>query len=240
MLCKGLAVTMSLKGNTMSSIQSLILAPQPEAAYEGARVLESGGNAADALVTASFVQGAVDPHRCGIGGFGCATLSWSAGDTLCVDFHGRAGHRSRADHFADRFESAAPDGFGYVVRDKVNDIGYQAITVPGMVAGVAEIHRRYGKLSWGDLVLRAAKCAEDGFLVTPTLADFWRRPGLYGRVSTLDRLSLTEDGRRITLTDSGEPYKAGDVFKQPVLAETYRRIAAVSYTHLTQPTTPNV
>lgn len=210
----------------MSRTQSLILAPQSEAAYEGALVLESGGNSADALVTASFVQGAVDPHRCGIGGFGCATLSWNGGrEVLCVDFHGRAGHRASPNHFESRFESAAPDGFGYVVRGKVNDVGYQSVTVPGMVAGVAEIHRRYGKLPWRDLVMRAADTARRGFLVTPPLADFWRRPGLHGRVSTYDRLALTEDGRRINLKTDGQPYDAGDVFQQPQLAETYRQIA---------------
>src|SRR5262245_39320400 len=57
----------------------LVVAPQSEAAYEGARVLAAGGNAADALVTAALVQGVTDPHRSGLGGFGCATVYWSGG-----------------------------------------------------------------------------------------------------------------------------------------------------------------
>lgn len=205
-------------------------APQAEAAYEGARVLTEGGNAADALVTAAFVQGIVDPHRCGIGGFGCATLFFTApagpGRSLCVDFHGRAGALAQPDVWANLFESETPDGFGYLVKDKVNDVGYQAITVPGMVAGISEIHERFGTLPWANLIERAIPYAEDGFRVTPELVNFWIRPGLFGRVSTRDRLGFTEAGREICFKEDGETYKAGEIFRQPRIAETYRRLAA--------------
>jgi gamma-glutamyltranspeptidase/glutathione hydrolase len=204
----------------------LVAAPQAEAAYEGARVLSDGGNAADALVTAALVQGVVDPHRSGLGGFGCATVLFPArGGPLSIDFHGRAGSRARPDQWEGIFESAAPDGFGYVVRGKLNDVGYASITVPGMVAGIGEIHRRFGSMPWRDLVLRAVRPAEEGFLVTPDLAEFWIRPGLHGRVSTRDRLGHTPTGREITLREDGAPYRAGEIFRQPLLAATYRRLA---------------
>src|SRR5262245_59776017 len=187
------------------SKRGVVAAPQAEAAFEGARVLAAGGNAADALVTAAFVQGVVDPHRSGAGGFGCATVFFPAkGEPLSIDFHGRAGRRARADQWERIFESAAPDGFGSVVEGKVNDVGYQAVTVPGMVAGVGEIHRRFCSMPWRELVLRAVPYAEDGFLVTPDLAEFWVRPGLHGRVSTRDRLSQTETGKSICLKPGGE------------------------------------
>src|SRR5262245_8842294 len=170
------------------SKRGVVAAPQAEAAFEGARVLADGGNAADALVAAAFVQGVVDPHRSGAGGFGCATVSFpSKGKPLSIDFHGRAGRRARPDQWETLFKPAAPAGIGAVVPGKVNDVGYASITVPGMVAGVGEIHRRFGSMPWRDLVLRAAAYAEDGFLVTPELAEFWVRPGLHGRVSTRDR-----------------------------------------------------
>ncbi len=208
--------------------RGLVAAPQSEAAYEAARVLSDGGNAADAVVTGAFVQGVVDPHRCGVGGFGCATLCFQRQDgpeALAIDFHGRAGSRSRPDQWTETFEAPTPDGFGYVVRDKVNDVGYLSITVPGMVAGVAEIHRRFGSLPWKELVRRAIPYADGGFVVTPELAEFWRRPGLHGRVSTGDRLTSSEEGRKICLRDDGSMYQAGEIFRQPLLASTYRRIA---------------
>ena len=219
-----------MKAEQIQSGRGLVAAPQAEAAYEGARVLTDGGNAADALVTAAFVQGVVDPHRCGIGGFGCATLFFNepsgSGRSLSIDFHGRAGSLARPDVWADLFEDETPDGFGYLVEGKVNDVGYQAVTVPGMVAGVGEIHSRFGKLPWAELIERAIPYAEDGFRVTPELANFWIRPGLFGRVSTRDRLSHTETGREICFKEDGETYQAGEIFCQPMLAETYRRLAA--------------
>ena len=108
-----------------SGCNGLVVAPQAEAAHAGAEVLRDGGNAADALVTASLVQGVVDPHRCGIGGFGCSTVNWNDGrEALSVDFHGRAGSQARPDLWTSIFENAAPDGFGYIVRGKVNDVGW--------------------------------------------------------------------------------------------------------------------
>jgi gamma-glutamyltranspeptidase/glutathione hydrolase len=215
-----------------NSRSGLVVAPQAEAAYAGAQVLAEGGGAADAAVTAALVQGVVDPHRSGIGGFGCATLfvpragPQGGSLSLAVDFHGRAGRQSRAEQWEKSYEGAAPDGFGYLVRGKVNDVGYASITTPGTVAGLEAIHRRFGRLPWRDLVLRAVPWAEEGFLVTPSLAEFWVRPGLFGRVSTRDRLTHTEEGRRVALKEDGETYRAGEVFKQPALARTYRRLAA--------------
>ncbi len=204
----------------------IVVAPQAEAAVEGARVLADGGNAADALVTAALVQGVTDPHRSGIGGFGCASVHWRARrETLAVSFHGRAGGRCRDDQWTDLLEQPAPDGFGYVLRGKVNDVGYQSITTPGMLSGLAEIHGRHGRMEWADLVERAARVAETGFLVGPGLAEFWIRPGLFGRVSTRDRLAHTEYGTRVALNADGDTYRSGEIFKQADLAATYRRIA---------------
>ena len=50
-------------------MRGMIVAPQPVAVEEGAKVLMQGGNAVDAAVTCAFVQGIVDPHNCGLGGY---------------------------------------------------------------------------------------------------------------------------------------------------------------------------
>ena len=207
----------------------VVSAPQFEASYEGARVLSEGGNAADALVTAVLIQGVADPHRSGLGGFGCATVHWQSGPrpgSLAVGFHGKAGSRCRPDQWKDIFEYPAPDGFGYVVKGKLNDVGYQAITTPGMLAGLWAIHRRFGCLPWKGLVERAVPYAEEGFLIGPGLAEFWIRPGLYGRAATRDRIGHTEAGRAICLKPDGSTYKAGEVLVQKDMGRTYRRIAA--------------
>ena len=69
---------------------AMIVAPQPEAAEAGARVLMNGGNAIDAAMTAALVQGVVDPQMTGIAGFGnCQIYMPDRGIHTCIDFHGK-------------------------------------------------------------------------------------------------------------------------------------------------------
>ncbi len=205
---------------------SMVVAPQSEAADVAIEVLEQGGNAFDAAIAGAFAQGVVDPHRSGIGGFGAATLiDGASGEIHSITYFGSAGERCTPDMWDAVHEGPAPDGFGYILTGKANDVGYQSITLPGMVAGMGEIHSRFGALPWADLLSGPAELARRGFLVGPQMAAFWRRPGLFGRVSTGDRLGYTEAGRRIWL-QGGDPPKAGDRAFLPELAGTYDRIAA--------------
>lgn len=204
----------------------IVVAPQCEAAWEASRILRAGGNAADALVTAAFVQGVVDPQRSGIGGFGCATVySPKTGGVSAIDFHARAGSRCAEAQWEDSFEGVAEDGFGYLVRGRINDVGYRSISVPGVVGGLAEIHSRFGSMPWAELVLRSVRYAEDGFLVGPGLVEYWSRPGTSGRASTRERLVYTEAGRARWTKPGGEFFAAGEMMRQPELARTYREIA---------------
>jgi gamma-glutamyltranspeptidase/glutathione hydrolase len=205
--------------------KGMVVAPQSEAAEIAIEILDAGGNAFDAAVAGALAQGVVDPHRSGIGGFGAATLYLAdTGKVESVAFFGRAGSKSRPDMWQSIHEGPAPDGFGYVLTGKFNDVGYQSVTLPGTLAGLGEIHSRHGKLPWKELLRGPAALARRGFLVGPQMADFWRRPGLFGRVSTRDRLGFTEAGGQIWLKD-GEPPKAGDVAVQDTLAATYDRLA---------------
>jgi gamma-glutamyltranspeptidase/glutathione hydrolase len=150
----------------------------------------------------------------------------AVGDALSIDFHARAGERCNESQWEPLFESAAEDGFGYLVRGRLNDVGYQAIAVPGMLAGLSEIHSRFGSKPWAGLVLRAVRYAENGFLVGPGLADYWSRPGHFGRASTRERITYSEASRAQWLKPDGTMFATGDVVRQPDLAETYRRLAA--------------
>jgi len=212
-----------LKGFSLS--HSLVVAPQSEAVRIALAVLEGGGNAFDAAVAGAFVQGVVDPHRCGIGGFGAACLySAAEGRVAHISYFGRAGRKSKEDQWVSLLEGPAPDGFGYILENKENDVGYRSITVPGAVAGLGAIHDKYCSLPWADLVRPAAELARRGFLVRPHMASFWRRPGLFGRVSTRDRLGLTAEGRRLWLKN-GDPPRAGETVTEEDLARTYERLA---------------
>ncbi|MBN1422071.1 MAG: gamma-glutamyltransferase [Planctomycetes bacterium] len=205
--------------------RGLACAAQAEAAEVARDILRRGGNAFDAAVAGAFAQGVVDPHRCGLGGFGTITLFRADGGGLTINFHARAGDRARPDMWEPIFVGPAEDGFGFLLTTKENDVGYRAIGVPGMLGGVGLLHERFGRMPWRDVVLAAVPLAEDGFFVGAGMAAFWRRPGLCGRVSTLDRLGHTAEGRRIWLDERGDPPAAKARVRQPDLARTYRRIA---------------
>ncbi len=209
-----------------SSFRGIVTSPQCEPSEAAARILREGGNAFDAAVAGAFVQGVVDPHRSGIGGFGAATLFEAAtGKVTVVSFHGRAGSKVSERMWDGLLESVSPDGFGYLLKGKVNDVGHASITVPGMVRGMERIHAGRGKLPWAKLLEPAAALAEEGWIVTRQMHEYWRRPGLAGRPSAFDRISSNTASRLHAVKSDGQPYAEKDRMRLPSLAATYRRLA---------------
>jgi gamma-glutamyltranspeptidase/glutathione hydrolase len=207
-------------------MRGAVCAPQSDAARAGTEILRAGGNACDAAVAAALAQGVCDPHRCGIGGFGVAQAYLrKANRSRIFSYHARAGAKVREDQWASRFLEASTDGFGFHVQDRVNDVGTGSIAAPGTIAGWELLHKQGGRLPWERVFEPAIRLAEEGFLVPDSLAQYWRRPGLFGRLSTLDRLKSTPRGATLALNSNGEPYAAGERMRQPALARTYRLLA---------------
>ena len=204
----------------------MIVAPQPEAVEAGALVLREGGNAVDAAITCALVQGVVDPQMTGIAGFGSLHLYLPGrGVHKLIDFHGRAPARARPEMWADRIEGEARDGFGFLLRDQVNEVGYQAITVPGSLLAYSEAQTSYGTLPWAEVVRPAIEHAEAGFVVRPRVYGFWTQRDDSGRVYTHDRLRHTQAARKIYCDADGELPLPGSRVQNPDLAHTLRRIA---------------
>ncbi len=123
-----------------------------------ATVLDRGGNAIDAAVAGILVAGVAQPSSTGLGGDGFAVV-WDADKktAFTVDFRATSpkGLR-RADHL-----SRSP-------KKKKRGV---MVGVPGMVAGLFAMHEHGGKLPWADLVGLAADVADQGFVVSPYLAE---------------------------------------------------------------------
>src|SRR6188474_1393175 len=144
----------------------MIVAPQPEPTEAGADVLREGGNAVDAAMACALVQGVVDPLMCGIAGFGSCGIAMPAkGFHGYIDFHAPAPRAVRPDMWADLIESEARDGYGFILKGNVNDIGYQSICVPSSLRAFADAHRDLGKLPWSELFGPAIDYAESGWNV---------------------------------------------------------------------------
>src|SRR4030095_7287878 len=204
----------------------MIGGPQPEWTEAGALVMRAGGNAVDGAIACALTAGVVDPMMTGIAGFGsCQTYMPGRGVHACIDFHGKTRAAARPDMWADLLESETRDGFGFVLKGRVNDLGYQSITVPGSLKAFHEAQTTYGALPWAQVVQPAIDWAERGWLVKNHVGYWWALEEQLGRVANPERLRFTASGRALYCRPDGSPKRVGDTVRNPDLAETLRKIA---------------
>ena len=205
---------------------AIVVAAQPEAAEAGARVLMRGGNAVDAAMTAALVQGVVDPQMCGIAGFGCAHLYLpKIGVHECIDFHGNTPLAAKPEMWANLITGETRDGFGFILKGLVNDLGYQAITTPGSLKAYHAAVEDYGTWDWADICQPAISQAQKGFVVRPHVHFWWTQGAAFGRAEVSDRLKFSATGREIYFRADGTLKRVGDLITNPDLAKTLERIA---------------
>ncbi|NIM00934.1 MAG: gamma-glutamyltransferase [Acidobacteria bacterium] len=189
------------------SPRGMVVSPEAHASRVGAEVLAEGGTAADAAVAVAFALAVTNPQAGGIGGGGFLLYRDEHGNHTALDFRETAPEGLTPDRFVD--ESGKP------VPGLSLETGL-AVGVPGVVAGLAEIHERWGVLPWKRLIEPAIGLARDGFPVYPDLVR------AYG--SAEKRLRLDERATAIFLPGAGVPLR-GRILEQPQLAATLERIA---------------
>ncbi|TGL77405.1 gamma-glutamyltransferase [Leptospira yasudae] len=135
----------------------MIATDSPEATQAGIEVGKLGGNVVDVVVATSFAISVTRPHSTGLGGGGFLVLYLKEfSEPIAFDF------RERAPNAASRNM--------YKRKPKEDSLlGFRAVGVPGNVAGLVRIHKRYGKLSLKTVVAPAIRLAEEGFRVYPDL-----------------------------------------------------------------------
>ncbi|MDA0833182.1 MAG: gamma-glutamyltransferase [Planctomycetota bacterium] len=205
----------------------MIVAPQPIAVEEGAKVLAAGGNAFDAALTTAAVQGVIDPHSCGLGGYlvMCCHPAGSTAPHAIVDAPAVAGARVTPEMWQDIVLGMNPRGWGYFLKGKVNDDGYQSVCTPGMVRGMKVIHERWGTRSWSDMLAPAIRVANEGFVVNEHLASRWKEPRQYPDASSnFDKLHATPDAKRIWLKPDGSSYEAGETIQNRDYGRSLERL----------------
>jgi gamma-glutamyltranspeptidase/glutathione hydrolase len=207
--------------------RAMIVAPQPEATEAGLLLLEAGGNALDAVIACAFTQGVVDPLMCGIGGMGILHLyEPRSGKNLVFDGSPTCPAASRPDMWSALFERECPDGYGYVLRGAVNELGHTAVATPGIMRVLGAAHADFGKLPFAELLQPAIFHAENGWVIRPHVASvFATNDAPYGRLPYAQKLALTPDGRSLYLRADGTPKRLGDSVRNGDLAATLRALA---------------
>ncbi len=177
------------------------------ASEAGVRVLKTGGNAVDAAVATGLALAVVHPAAGNIGGGGFMIVFKNDGTVTTFDFRERA---PAAAH-----EHMYVDSKGNYI-DDLNHEGYLSIGVPGTIAGFDVALRRFGSRSWRDLITPAVELAEKGFPLSWAMID--------------DFKALSEDWKRypssarVFFKKDTLHYAPGEIWKQPDLVQTLKRI----------------
>lgn len=182
---------------------------QPAGEQVGMSVLADGGNAIDAIVAAALAAAVAAPNQTGIGGYGMhAAIAIRGGERIAaIDGNSAAPAAMRADTFQPGADGKVPGG--------VNETGWLAAGVPGILAGLQLALDQFGTCRLGDLVSPAIDLARNGFPWPKSLAAAVRGKPQFQQ----------DPGSRKLFFPGGAPLAAGDVFKNPELAEMLAALA---------------
>lgn len=181
---------------------------QPLATQIAIDILKQGGSAVDAAIAANAALGLMEPTGCGIGG-DLFAIVWDAEQKELVGLN--ASGRSPQ---ALSIETLRADG-----RTEIPKFGPLPVSTPGCVSGWIALHERYGKLPLEQVLAPAIQYAEEGFPVSQLIAYYWDRGA---------RVFSRYPGFNETFLPNGRAPRQGEIFKNPALANTYRRIAATN------------
>jgi gamma-glutamyltranspeptidase / glutathione hydrolase len=184
---------------------ALVVSIHHDASDAGLEVLRAGGNAVDAGVAVGFALAVVYPDAGNLGGGGFMLLRLANGTTHFMDFRETAPLAATENMYLDAQGNVVPGA---------STVGYAAIAVPGTVAGLVDAERRFGKLTLKQVMAPAIRLADQGYVLSAPEAAMLHSA----------KLSRFPESKRIFQRD-GDYYKPGEVFKQPDLAKTLRRIA---------------
>lgn len=197
----------SSRRSPVYSRNGIVSTSQPLATAAGVEVLARGGNAADAAVAAAAALNVTEPMSTGIGGDMFA-LYYDAQTKQVTALNGSG--RAPAALTLDRLKSEG------LLADELPPFHAHTVTVPGACAGWCDLIEKHGLLSMSEILIPAIRLADEGFPVAPLTSYYWSR-GAEGQLkSALNGHELTIDGRGP---------KAGEIFRNPGLAKTFKVVA---------------
>ena len=181
--------------------RNVVSTSQPLAAQAGLQVLQRGGNAMDAALAAAMTLTVVEPTGCGVGSDAFAIV-WDGKALHGLNASGRSPAVWTPNQFAG--QTAMPER------------GWESVTVPGAVSAWVALNQRFGSKPLTELAASAVDYARYGFSVSPIIATLWQLG--------LQRLG-DQPGFAECFAPNGSAPLAGEIFRNPALAQTLERIA---------------
>ena len=183
----------------------VIATSQPLATAAGLRVLQDGGNAIDAAVTAAAVLAVVEP-----------TMNSAGGDLFAIVYDART-KRVHGLNASGRAPAAATlEEFKKRKLDRIPVRGELSVSVPGVVDGWNELLTRHGTIPLARALAPAIRYAREGFAVSEIVSWQWRE---------VEEMLAHDPKSAALFLPGGKPPRAGDVFRNPALASSLELIA---------------
>lgn len=190
--------------NRIKPIKAAVVSAREEASAIGVTVMKRGGSAFDAMIATDLALTVCYPNAGNISGGGFLVYRTKDGEVGSLDYREKAPLAASANMYLDKEGNVLPNK---------STLGGLAVGVPGTVAGLVAIHKKFGKLPWEALVQPAIELAKNGYIVTSKQASSFEN-----RKEDFVAINGAE-------TFYAQGFKAGDRVKNLALAETLERIA---------------
>ena len=188
--------------------KGMVVSASNLAAKIGSEVLKNGGNAADAAVAVAYAMAVTYPAAGNLGGGGFLTLRLPNGQAYFIDFREKAPKAATSKMFVDSNGKKIPNA---------SILGWKAVAIPGTVAGMEMLRKRWGSKSRAELMAPAIKLAQNGYILTQEDIDLM--------ATSLSDFAKDRNAAKIFLKSDGNPWKKGDIFRQKDLADTLQTIS---------------
>ncbi|WP_035672049.1 gamma-glutamyltransferase [Flavobacterium sp. 83] len=184
--------------------KAMVVSAREEASQIGIEIMQKGGNAFDAMVATELALAVSHPQAGNIGGGGFMVFRKADGETGAIDYREKAPLAATKNMYLDKN--------GNVIEGKSRETAL-ASGIPGTIAGIFEVHKKYGSLPISEILKPVIALAQRGVVVTKFQAESLN----YYRDSF-----IKSNGKNSLFS---KEYKENDTIKYPALAATLKRIA---------------
>ena len=179
--------------------KAMVVSAREEASKIGVEIMQKGGNAFDAMVATELALAVAYPFAGNLGGGGFMVYRKNDGEVGGIDYREKAPLSAHKDMYLDSLGNVIPN---------MSTVGATAIGVPGTVAGVFEVHKKFGKLPMEEILEPVVALANRGVIVTEKQAK---------RLESYTERFIEVNGDS---TKFAQGFKAGDTIKYPALGQT--------------------
>ncbi len=183
--------------------KAMVVSAREEASKIGSDIMKKGGNAFDAMVATEMALAVTYPFAGSLGGGGFMVYRKANGETGALDYREKAPLAAYKDMYLDENGDPIPEK---------SQLGALAVGVPGTVAGIFAVHKKFGTLPIKEILSPVVDLANRGFTITKKQQK---------RFEEKKELFLEVNNDTILFA---KHYKAGDTLKNTKLAETLKRI----------------